>query len=145
MLIKMAIEEVRAVFSVFKDLYQYGKNIRKARAEKFTGAWTNEGSVGGSFPSHYIDLVLDVDGINVSGVISSRKLNSETNFPNQSLSGRRCGYKVKVDVTVIRHGDVSCYGELKLRLKNGQLLLKGTKLVADFLPTEAILWRHKVA
>lgn len=138
----MTIEEIRAVVSAIKNLHQYGSNIRKVRAEKFSGNWTNEGSIGGQSPSHYVNLELIVEGVEVSGIITSRKLDDETCMNNQSFTGRRSGYRINGQVITVSQGRVGCYGHVRLHLRNGVLHFKSKKLIADFLPITTTLWRH---
>lgn len=82
-----------------------------------------------------------MDGTHVSGVIKSRKLDDETFLGESSFTGKRRGYRIDGLVIKVSHLGVECYGDLRLDLRKNMLKLKGSKLVADFLPKEAVLWR----
>lgn len=143
MLIKIVVDEIRAVVAAAKDLHGFATKIRAARAEKFGGTWGNEGDCTSPIPSHFLELVLVSHGTEVTGIIRSRNLESDSELPNCSFIGRRRGFRVTGEVTNVSRGRVVYYGKVKMRLHKGQLEFRATDRLADFLPTQASLWRHQ--
>jgi hypothetical protein len=120
------------------------RNLKAHNAQldsAISGKWSNEGSVGGILPTHFVDLDLAIkDGI-TSGILSSRKLDSETHWNNLSVSGKRKGKKVELHVIHVRHGKISELAVIKIQLDKKNLkwlLIQGT---ADFFPVEIVLWK----
>jgi hypothetical protein len=106
-----------------------------------SGKWSNEGSIGGELPTHFVDLDLVVEDKIARGILSSRKLNSETHWNNLSVSGTRKGKEVKLRVVHIRHGKIIEPATIKIKIDRKDLkwlLVRGT---ADFFPVEIVLWK----
>lgn len=141
MLLKMISDEVRAVVAAIKDLHGFATRIRSARAEKFAGTWSNEGDCTGPIPSHYVELVLTSKGTEVTGIVRSRNLELEAEFPNGSFIGRRRGFWVTGEIIDVSRGRRVRYGRVSMHLRKGLLEVQATDRLADFLPTQASLWR----
>ena len=141
MIVKMAIEEVRAVIAAGKDLHAFALKVRDARDKKFSGNWGNEGNCTGPIPSHHIELVLLSKETEVTGIVSSRNLKSGATLPNGSFIGRRNGYRVLGEVVDVSRGHLIHFGQMTLHLDKKFLKIKTTKQLADFLPVQATLWR----
>jgi hypothetical protein len=140
MLIKTISDEVRAVIAAVKDLHGFATRIRSARAEKFAGTWGNEGDCTSPNPSHYVELVLASKGTEVTGIVRSRNLESETELPNGSFIGCRRGFRVTGEIVDVSRGRLVRYGKVSMRLRKGLLEVRATDRLADFLPTQASLW-----
>jgi hypothetical protein len=142
MFIKLIIDEVRAVIVAIKDLHGFTTRIRSARAEKFAGTWGNEGDCTGPIPSHYVELVLSSKGTEVTGIVRSRNLESESELPNGSFIGHRRGFRVTGEIVDVSRGRLIHYGKVSMYLHKGLLEVQATDRLADFLPTQASLWRQ---
>ena len=142
MIVKITIDEVRAVVKAVKDLQAFAANVRDARDKKFSGTWGNEGDCEGPIPSHYVELVLLSKAMEVTGIVRSRNLKSAANLPNGSFVGRRSGYRVVGEVVDVSRGRLVHFGEMTLLLDKKFLTIKTTKRLADFLPVQATLWRQ---
>lgn len=142
MIVKMAIEEVRAVIAAVKDLQAFAAKVRDARDKKFSGTWGNEGDCTGPTPSHYIQVVLLSKATKVTGIVRCRNLKSATTLPNGSFVGQRSGYRVVGEVVDVSRGRLVHFGQMTLLLDKKFLKIKTTKCIADFLPVQATLWRQ---
>jgi hypothetical protein len=142
MIVKMTIEEVRAVIGAVKDLQAFAAKVRDARDKRFSGTWGNEGNCTGPTPSHYVELVLLSKATEVTGIVRSRNLELAATLPNASFIGRRSGYSVVGEVVDVSRGRLVRYGQITLRLDKKFLKLRTTKRLADFLPIQATLWRQ---
>ena len=138
----MIIDEVRAVIVAIKDLHGFAARIRSTRAEKFAGTWGNEGDCTGPIPSHYVEFVLASNGTEVTGIVRSRNLESESELPNGSFVGQRRGFRVTGKVVDVSRGRLINYGKVSMHLHKGVLEVQATERLADFLPTQASLWRQ---
>lgn len=129
---------VGAIFGFFR----YIAKVHQARARDFNGFWTNEGSITGPYPTHYLNLQLNVRGRDVSGIVESRALETGTTLPNGSLRGHLdWGKGIHGEVVDVSRSRFRRYGTVSLRLRRGVLTWRTKGQIADFLPTSTELWR----
>jgi len=139
--IKTIIDDVRAAIAAINDVAAYFRKRKATRVASYCGKWTNEGDCTGSQPSHYVELDLSPTKRGVSGLVSSR--GSESNLPMASFHGEIKWGKLHGTITGVSRGNLVVYGKVNMAVKHENLRFVATEVLASFLPSTTVLWRHE--
>jgi hypothetical protein len=105
------------------------------------GKWTNEGDIT-LVTTHYMDLELEAEDGEVSGVINSRRLSDDTEMRYVSIVGKRFLWWIRLELLDVKLGSLVSFGHVRCRLKKRNMSWRLTgNTSSEFFPKSTPLWK----